>query len=488
MKNIKLFIPILLISAFFLLFGCSDEEVTPTPPPNPSSITITSKNITVSEFTIDWTASTIEGDQGVVYDIYLDDNKVTSDLDALTYTFSDLDAETTYSVKVTSKSNEFETTSTQMIDVTTSIKPTPSNITITSKDITISGFTIDWTASTIEGDQGVVYDIYLDDNQVASDLDALTYSFSNLDAETTYNVKVTSKSNEFGTTSTQMIDVITLAKPNPSDTTITSKDITVSGFTIDWTASTIEGNQGVAYDIYLDDNQVASDLDALTYSFSDLDAETTYNVKVTSKSNEFGTTSTQMIDVTTLNAPKPNDFNISLNSTGTTNASISWSSLTIDGPGGVLADIYINNNEESTGVTSSGWVFTGLTPNTNYTVKIVARSSEFGTTLEKEITFVTEPLPTTFEVTSAEIYPRTTGTFGGPARAIIRFTDRDLLDEIILNGNTYSSYAFAGDDGITFSLSDEEFETLKNATTKEGTANFTENGTSSSKTFTYSVN
>ncbi|WP_405269361.1 fibronectin type III domain-containing protein [Cellulophaga sp. Ld12] len=489
MKNNKLFTLTLFISSFFILSSCSsDDDEETTIPPNPSNFTITSKDITDTDFTIDWSAATIEGTEGVEYDIYLDDTLVASDLEVLTYTFSNLSVETTYDAKVTSKSIEFGTTSTQVIEVTTSALPIPSAFDLTSKDITITDFTIDWTAATVEGNDGVAYDIYLDDTMVASDLEVLTYTFSNLNAETTYDAKVIAKSNAFETTSTQVIDVTTLALPIPSAFDLTAKDITITDFTIDWTAATIDGNDGVVYDIYLDDTLVASDLEVLTYTFSNLNAETTYDAKVIAKSNAFETTSTQQIELTTQSAPAPNDFTLTLDSNGTNSANISWSSLTIDGPGGVLADIYINNNEEATGVTSSGYVFTGLTANTEYTVRITARSTAYGTTLDKEITFTTAALPTTFEVTSATLYPRTTGTFASAPSMIIRFTDRDLLDGIILNGMTYTNYLFAGSDGITISLSDAEYDALSSATTKEGIADFTENEQSSSKTFTYTVN
>jgi hypothetical protein len=127
-------------------------------------------------------------------------------------------------------------------------------------------------------------------------------------------------------------------------------------------------------------------------------------------------------------------------------------------------------------------------PKTEYVVKVIARSSEYGTTLEKNISFTSAALAITFKVTSAEIYPRRTGTFASPPSAIIRFSNRSFLNNIELNGVTYSNWFHAGDDGITFSISDTEFEALRDAGTKEGTANFTENGTSASLTFTYNVN
>jgi len=462
-------------------------DVTTSTVPTPSSFTISSRDVTISEFTVDWTESIIDGDAGVVYDIYLDDILVVSDFDELTYTFIDLDAETVYSVEVEAKSNEFETTSLQMIEVATLDLPVPSTFEISFNDVTSTEFTINWTESTIDGDAGVVYDIYLDDTLVVSDLDGLTHTFIDLDAETVYSVEVEAKSNEFETTSLQMIEVTTLDLPVPSTFEISSINVASSEFTVNWTESTIDGNAGVVYDIYLDDILIVSDLDELTYTFTNLNAETSYEVQIEAKSNEFQTTLIQSIVVTTESGPLPNDFEITLNNVGTGSASISWTSLTINGDGGVLADIYLNGVEVSTGVTSTGWVFTGLTPNTDYTATVIARSTAYGTTLEREINFTTEDLPTTFEVTSAVLGARTTGTFGSPPRIIIRFSNRDFLDGIILNNITYNNYAFAGSDGIIISISDDEYDVLSSASTKEGTANFTENGVASSLVFEYTV-
>ena len=450
----------------------------------PSEIIITSKDIMLSGFTIDWTASTVEGDQDVVYDIYIDDVQVISDLKALSYTFSGLDVETTYTVKVKSKSNKLGTSSSQMIEVTTLNKPTPSDITITSKDITFSGFTINWTASTVAGDQGIVYNIYLDGTIVTSDLKALTYTFSGLNFGATYSIKVESKSSEFGTSSSQMIDVKTL-KPIPSDITVNSRDIKITKFTIDWNASTVAGDQGVVYNVYLDGIKVASDLKALTHTFSGLKSEITYSVKVESKSSEFGTSSSQMIEVTTLKGPNPNDFKITIDDIGQKSAIISWTPLTINGQGNVLADIYINGEKEATGVTSSGWLFTDLNPKVFYNIKVVARSLEYGTTLEKEVSFTTKLLPH-FKVTSAELYPRITAS---SARLIIRCADRYSVYNIVLNGKLYEDSKHFEDDGLIYILSDEEFNILKNAKTKEGTINYLgEAGEEVSSKFTYTVN
>ena len=333
----------------------------------------------------------------------------------------------------------------------------------------------------------VKYDVLLDGSLLAKDLGALTYEFSGLDAKTTYTVKVVAKSVEFETESVQTITVTTNDTPIPSQFTITSENISSKGFTIEWTALSITSGQ-VRYDVFLDDSLVAKDLGELTYEFSGLDAKTTYTVKVVAKSVEFNTQSVQSHTVTTIDNPIPNDFTLSVDSITAQGAFVSWSSLTINGDGGVLADIYLNGNELISGVTASGYILSNLMPKTEYVVKVIARSSEYGTTLEKNISFTSAALAITFKVTSAEIYPRRTGTFASPPSAIIRFSNRSFLNNIELNGVTYSNWFHAGDDGITFSISDTEFEALRDAGTKEGTANFTENGTSASLTFTYNVN
>ncbi len=346
--------------------------------------------------------------------------------------------------------------------------------------------TLDWEDVTASNQQNISYDVFVDGALIKENLSTSTYKVNDLEAGTNYLIKVIAK-DESGNQREVEKTFTTSSKPVPTEVAISSKDISRSGFTIDWTAATVDGDQGLKYDVSLDGSVLATDLEVLTYTFSDLEAEQAYEVKVTAKSIEFGTSTSKILPVTTAAAPKPNDFTLSTENIQTTSAVVRWTSLTIDGEGGVLADLYINGAEETIGSTASGYTFTFLTANTEYTIRVVARSTAYGTTLEKEITFKTEPLPSTFEVTSAKILPRTTGTFDSPPLAIIRFSNRDLLEGIVLNDKTYGSFAFAGSDGISILLTDEEYEALSNAAVKEGTANFTENGTADSITFTYTL-
>lgn len=185
--------------------------------------------------------------------------------------------------------------------------------------------------------------------------------------------------------------------------------------------------------------------------------------------------------------PTPNDFKIDVPSVGTESATVRWTSLTIDGDGGVFADIYINGNKAATGLTSSGYLFASLAQDSEYQVSIIARSSAYGTTLEKETTFRTEALPSTFEVSSATVYRRTTGTFNIPPTVVIRFSNRDFLDSISINGAIYPNYTYAGDNGIMFSISDDEFSELNSASVKEGSATYTQGEVTASVTFSYAV-
>ncbi len=465
-------------------------ELTTKEAPKPSTFPIALSNSSPTEFTIEWGGSEIEGNQGVTYDLLLDNNAISSDIttNSNTHTFSDLTAATTYMVTIIAKSVEFGTSITQDLEVTTEEAPKPSTFPIALSNSSPTEFTIEWGGSEIEGNQGVTYDLLLDDNLISSDIttNSNTHTFSDLTAATTYVVTIIAKSAEFGTSITQVLEVTTEEGPKPSSFPIGLSNSTPTGFTIEWGGSEIEGDQGITYDLLLDDTIISSGItsNSNTHTFSGLKASTTYVVTIIAKSVEFGTSITQDMEVTTEEGPKPDDFTLTLDSVGQRSAGISWSSLTVGDDYSVLADIYINGYEESTGYSSSGYFFTGLTPDTDYTVKIIARSITYGTTLEKEITFKTEPLPTTFEVTSAILYG---GTTTSPSMHI-DFSNRDLLDGgIILNEITYGNYVYSGSNGIIISISEEEYEILSNATTKEGTANYTLDGTSSSKTFTYTV-
>ena len=187
-------------------------------------------------------------------------------------------------------------------------------------------------------------------------------------------------------------------------------------------------------------------------------------------------------------APQPNDFTLMLDSIKARSANVSWSSFSIPGEeGAILADIYLDDQEVATGVTSIGWIFDFLSPDTDYVVKVVARSSAYGTTLEKTIEFKTEPLPSDFAVLSAELRPRTTGTFGAAPTILIALSNRDLLEDIIFEGVNFLGYSFAGDNSILITISDDEYETLSNAQNMQGIAEYIQDGVLNSISFDYTV-
>ncbi len=247
---------------------------------------------------LDWEDVTASNQQNITYDVYVNDVLKEEDLNRSEFTVVDLDSEVEYLIKIIAKVETGHQKEVEEV-FTTKAKPIPSQFTITLKSISSKGFAIEWTASTITGDQGVRYDVFLDDSLVEKDLSELTYDFLGLEAKTTYTVKVVAKSVEFNTQSDQSHTITTEDKPIPSQFTISSKNISSNGFTIDWTASTITGDQGVRYDVLLDNSLVAKDLSELTYDFSGLEAKTTYTVKVVANSVEFNTQSEQLHTVTT---------------------------------------------------------------------------------------------------------------------------------------------------------------------------------------------
>lgn len=173
---------------------------------------------------------------------------------------------------------------------------------LTSANITETSFDISWSAST-DNVAVTAYEVYLDDALVASQT-ATTYGFSSLNDGTTYVVKVIAKDEAGNVSGAASIQIQTLT-PDTQAPTVPSNFVVANvgqtGFDISWSAS-IDNIAVTAYEIYLDDILVASQL-ATNYSFSSLTEGVTYIVKLMAKDEAGNKSSATQLSITTKSAP-----------------------------------------------------------------------------------------------------------------------------------------------------------------------------------------
>ena len=95
---------------FFWIGACGDDDdSTPGQAPSDFSITIVGGNV-AGTFQVNWTSSVDPDGTAVVYDLYLDDNLVASDLTSRNYVLDGLAAQTEYTIRVVARDENGDTT------------------------------------------------------------------------------------------------------------------------------------------------------------------------------------------------------------------------------------------------------------------------------------------------------------------------------------------------------------------------------------------
>ncbi|WP_422360103.1 fibronectin type III domain-containing protein [Reichenbachiella sp.] len=167
--------------------------------------------------------------------------------DALTYTFTGLNSNETYQVRVAAvndggSSDESETASALTLPA--------APVTLASSDISTDEFTIAWTASDESSD--FVIDVSTDNFETfvveEAELSSLTYNSLELSSNTTYQVRVKATNASGSSAYSSVLSVLTLpAAPTATDATEVSDD----GFTANWT--TPDGAESFLLDVSTDD-------------------------------------------------------------------------------------------------------------------------------------------------------------------------------------------------------------------------------------------
>jgi mannan endo-1,4-beta-mannosidase len=160
----------------------STEPAVPRTPANISKVFADKSSITVS-----WSAST-GGEGAISYNVYLNGSLI-GNVSTTSYTFTELDPETEYTIEVEAI-DASETTSLGkaiikiFTESTTPKTPSELNKVSASKN----SITVSWTAST-GGEGAISYNVYLNGSLV-DNVSATSYTFTELDPETEYTIGI----------------------------------------------------------------------------------------------------------------------------------------------------------------------------------------------------------------------------------------------------------------------------------------------------------
>ncbi|MBR1773946.1 MAG: fibronectin type III domain-containing protein [Bacteroidales bacterium] len=253
-----------------VIYNNNEGSVTPQPCDAPTNLT--SSNVTETSFTVSWTGTASK------YNVQLG-NEAAIEVTTNTYTFNNLTAATTYSVKVQSVCEDGTTSAwSSALSVTTNSSVeqpcnAPTNVTVSSVSETTA--TINWNGSAVS------YDVQLD-NGAINNVTATTYTFDNLTANTSYSAKVRSNCGDGKTSDWVSVNFTTDAIPDPECDAPTALTVTNT----EQTTATISWNgEAASYDVQLD-NGTINNVTATTYTFENLTANTTYTAKVRSNCGE----------------------------------------------------------------------------------------------------------------------------------------------------------------------------------------------------------
>jgi len=246
--------------------------------------------------------------------------------------------------------------------------PDVTNVTENSADVS-------WAAST--DDHGVDhYDVYLDGTKVA-EASGTSASLTGLSPATTYAVTVKAiDTADQASDASDATSFTTKPAPDNAPTKPGTPDVTTitdSSADVSWAAST--DDHGVDhYEVYLDGTKVA-EASGTSTSLTGLSPATTYSVTVKAIDTVGnGSDPSEATSFTTKPAPDTTAPSAPGTPTGTsteTSISVSWAAST-DNVGVTGYDVFLDGSKKAS-VTGTSATINGLTPDTEYKVKVQAR-------------------------------------------------------------------------------------------------------------------
>lgn len=199
----------------------------------------------------------------------------------------------------------------------------------------------------------------------------------------------------------------------PQAFTVSVTNTTITSATLNWTEAKDPENAAVVYAVELNNQVVVAAITGTSYNLQNLLAATSYNGKITA-SDPAGNKTTASFSFSTSDTPTPSDFTIKMDSTSNKSIVISWTPSTLPGNVTVAYDVYVNGTIKAGSIFETKYTATGLLPNTDYQLKVIAKSPD-GKSREKQGIYKTRDntAPSAFtisEVTHGFSYLAMTGT------------------------------------------------------------------------------
>ncbi len=329
----------------------------PNAPAVPTGLT-TSGN-TQTAITLSWTKSA----GATAYKVQVDNGAVQTLGDVATHTFTGLSANTQYTLKVIASNSGGDSAAASSSASTLPNAPA-SPTSLTTGTITQTTIVLNWTKSA--GATG--YKVQVDSGAVTTLGDVATHTFTGLTADTSYVLKVIAY-NAGGDSAATAGSASTLPNAPAAPTGLSTSGITQTAITLSWTKSA----GATAYKVQVDSGAVQTLGDVATHTFTGLSANTQYALKVIA-SNSGGDSAAATVNASTLavlpNAPAA--------PTGLSTSGITQTAITLSwtkSAGATAYKVQVDSGAVQTLGDVATHTFTGLSANTQYTLKVIASNS-----------------------------------------------------------------------------------------------------------------
>jgi len=383
----------------FTTKGNSAPEITLLSPENGST------GVQPESITLKWTGKDSDGDE-ISYRVYFGETSSPTYITTTKqseYKVSNKEPGKKYYWRVEASDNYGGTTTSKVYSFTTKenkapiapSNPSPSN-NATNQPLTV---TLSWDCSDPDGD-AITYDVYFGTSsnppKLSTNQSGKTLSKGNLSAGTTYYWKVVAKDSKGGTIEGPVWSFTTQSNRAPNQPSVPDpynySTNNETDLTLSWECSDPDGD-AITYDVYFGTNsnpttRVSAGQTGKTLNRSNLSIGTTYYWKVVAKDSKGATTEGPVWRFTTQGNRAPNTPSNPSPSNNATNqpitVTLSWDCSDPDGDT-VTYDVYFGTSsnpttKESAGSSSKAISKSGLSYNTTYYWKVIAKDSKGATT------------------------------------------------------------------------------------------------------------
>lgn len=245
-------------------------------------------------------------------------------------------------------------------------------------DITTTSFKLSW----LNVDNATGYRVYKDGVVAVSDARSTSVLISGLSPNTTYSLQVSALSAAGETDKSSALSGTTIPSVPTVPNGLVIDTLTDTSVNIDWNASAT----ATSYRVYLNSALVSSPA-TNTVTLTGLVASTNYSVQVSAVNSGGESIKSATLAILTLPPIPAAPVNLAHNNLTQTSFDVAWEYSV----GADTYDIYVNGVLYDTGIVLNAYSLTGLTPATNYKVKLKALNITGASSFSAELSINTLP-------------------------------------------------------------------------------------------------